>query len=130
MMAAMQGPPPDFSLLFGETDSDESSSLDASEVESLADMISQVTGSEIGVEELMASFDEDEDSLLSEEETIAALEANPPQGPPPPPPKDDIAASEETESASSFAIENYLKIAALEMDQSDLGVLLSVNTSA
>lgn len=143
MMAGMQGPPPDFSVLFNDADSDESGSLDSSEVESVAEMISQATGTDIGVEELIASFDEDEDGLLNEDETMAALEANRPQGPPPPPPKEQIAASEESDSATTFAIENYLKVAAMGMGQSDLsallsgtegadalGTLLSVNTSA
>ncbi|APG27060.1 hypothetical protein A7E78_03955 [Syntrophotalea acetylenivorans] len=75
MMAAMQPPPPEFSLLFSDSDADESGSLDSSELEGLAEMISGTTGSTIDVDELLASFDEDEDGLLSEEETVAALEA-------------------------------------------------------
>lgn len=121
MMAAMQPPPPDFSLLFSDSDADESGSLDSSELEGLAEMISGATGSTIDVEELIYNFDEDGDGLLSEEETVAALEANRPEGPPPPPPNEM--------ASNSLGIENYLKMAALETDESSLSALWS-GTSA
>ncbi len=121
MMAAMQPPPPDFSLLFSKSDADESGGLDSSELEDLAEMISGATGTTIDVEELIYTFDEDDDGLLSEEETVAALEANRPEGPPPPQPNET--------ASNSFGIKNYLKIAALETDESSFAALLS-GTSA
>ena len=117
MAAGMQPPPPDFSLLFSDSDADESGSLDSSEVEGLAEMISGATGTTLDAEELIASFDEDGDGLLNEEETVAALEANRPEGPPP----NEMASA-------SFGIENYLKMAALETEDSTLSALLSGTT--
>lgn len=142
-MAGMQPPPPDFAQLFSNTDKDTSGSLDATEAQSLADMISQATGTEIDAEALLASYDEDEDGTLSENETLAALEANRPAGPPPPP-KDSTETSDESSKIKAAGIESYLKNALLAAEQDpswasisggnfdDLfaGAMSSVNTQA
>ncbi|BBO91778.1 EF-hand domain-containing protein [Desulfosarcina ovata] len=105
----------DLSEIFSDTDEDEDGSIDETEAETLAEMISEATGEEISVEDLIAAYDEDGDGVLSEEETAEALEANRPEGPPPPPPEEAQAESEETSvsSAATAAIETYLKMAAL-----------------
>ncbi|WP_155304585.1 hypothetical protein [Desulfosarcina widdelii] len=86
------GPPPggmmtrgdfDASHMFSDSDEDEDDSLDATEMEAIADMITNATGEEVTAESLIEEYDEDGDGLLSEEEAEAALEANRPDGPPP-----------------------------------------------
>ena len=82
-MGGMQGgAPPDPSQMFTDADEDEDGSLDETEFDTLAEIISEATGEDVDVEELFATYDEDEDGVLSEDETIAALEANRPEGPP------------------------------------------------
>ena len=82
-MGGMQGgPPPDSSQIFSDADEDEDGSLDATEAETLAEMISQATDEEVDVKDLFTAYDEDDDGVLSQEETEAALEANRPEGPP------------------------------------------------
>ena len=103
------GRPPDPVEIFNKVDEDDSGGLDQTEFQDLADKISKATGEEMDTEALLATYDTDEDGVLSEEEAIAALEANRPEGPPPPggmPPQ--VRGSG---SAQAFAIESYLQIA-------------------
>jgi Ca2+-binding EF-hand superfamily protein len=109
-MAGMTGPPPDLSQI--ASDADEDGSIDAAEAQNLIDIINKATGNDLDVEELIATYDEDEDGVLSEDETLAALEANRPEGPPPP------GGLADTSPAMVAGIENYLKIAALAEDSS------------
>jgi len=111
-MSGMSGPPPDLSQMISDADDDESDSIDATEAQNLVDIINQATDNDLEVEELIATYDEDEDGLLSENETLAALEANRPEGPPP------AGGAPGTSSAMSAGIENYLKIATLAEDPS------------
>ena len=90
-MAAM-GNGPDRVEIFNKVDEDEDGSLNETEAQSLAEIISPATGEEVDVTELLAASDTDEDGVFSEEEAIAALEANRPQGPPP---EESAAASTE-----------------------------------
>lgn len=116
----MPGGGMDLSQIFSDTDEDEDGSIDATEAETLADMISQATGEEIDAESLIEAYDTDGDGVLSEEETLAALEANRPEGPPPPPPEATTTDEDEVSalsSATSTAIETYLKMAALGAEE-------------
>jgi Ca2+-binding EF-hand superfamily protein len=114
MMGGMQGgmqggAPPDLSQIFTDTDEDEDGSLNETEAQSLADMISKATGEEMEAEALLETYDTDEDGVLSEEEATTALEANQPEGPPPPggmPPQVHNSGS-----AHVSAIESYLQMA-------------------
>lgn len=117
-MGGMQGGPPDLSRLFTDADSDGSGTLNATEAQSVADIISEATGSAVDVEELISAYDEDGDGTLSEEETLAALEANRPEAPPPPPPGEMTTTGAEIRSASTVGIESYLKMASLASGQS------------
>jgi len=121
-MGAMQGPPPDLSQLFSDADEDDDGSLNETEAQGIADMISDATGEDMAVEDLMAAYDEDGDGILSEEETLAALEANRPEGPPPSPETDhgDLATRSWSQTGS---IENYMMMANLDKDQSPSSVL-------
>ena len=74
---------PDFSKMFSTMDADSSGGLDSTEVQSLAEKISEATGVSVDLSEFLATYDSDGDGSLSEEETLASLEANRPQGPPP-----------------------------------------------
>lgn len=103
------GSPPDPVEIFNKVDEDEDGSLNETEAQSLADMISKATGEEMDAEALLATYDTDEDGVLSEEEATAALEANRPEGPPPQggmPPQ--VRGSG---SAHTSAIESYLQTA-------------------
>lgn len=108
------GAPPDLAQIFSDADEDESGALDESEVQDLAEMISQATEEEVDAADLIAAFDEDEDGVLNEEETTAALEANRPEGPPP-------QAGMQSEAAGSSSLppgfERYLEAAALGTEQ-------------
>ena len=121
-MGAMQGPPPDLSQLFSDADEDDDGSLNETEAQGIADMISDATGEDLSVEDLMAAYDEDGDGTLSEDETLAALAANRPEGPPPPPETDngDIATRSWSQTGS---IENYMMMANLDKDQNPSSVL-------
>jgi Ca2+-binding EF-hand superfamily protein len=74
---------PDVTELFTKLDADGSGGLDSTEVQSLTEKISEVTGVSVDLSEFLATYDSDGDGSLSEDETVAALEANHPQGPPP-----------------------------------------------
>nr|WP_321465891.1 hypothetical protein [uncultured Desulfobulbus sp.] len=76
---------PDMAQLISKLDTDSSGSLDTStEIQSLADTITGVTGVSDDLSEFLSTYDSDGDGSLSEEEALSALEANAPQGPPPP----------------------------------------------
>jgi Ca2+-binding EF-hand superfamily protein len=114
MMGGMQvGAPAGPSELFSDADEDEDGSLDETEAQTLAEMISQATDEEVDVEQLFATYDEDGDGVLSEEETRAALEANRPEGPPPPPPGSMMTGSRDVGFESSNGIANYMNMASL-----------------
>ena len=115
-MGGMGGPPPDLSQIFSDEDEDEDGSLDDTEAQSLAELISEATGEETDVEELFAAYDQDGDGRLSEEETVAALEDNRPEGPPPSP-GGMTAGIQNSDSTVSSGIESYLKMAALGQGQ-------------
>ncbi len=116
-MDTMQGSGgPDYSQMFSEADTDGDSSISATEAESLADIISNATGTTLKADDLITAYDADGDGVLSEEETATALEANRPAGPPPPP-GNMTAASEDSDAATAAAIDNYLKMATLGMEQ-------------
>jgi Ca2+-binding EF-hand superfamily protein len=113
---AMQGSGPDYAQMFSEADTDGDSSISATEAESLADIISSATGTTIKADDVITAYDADGDGALSAEETATALEANQPAGPPPPP-GNMTAAAEGSDAATSAAIDKYLKMAALGMEQ-------------
>lgn len=113
-MGGMQGPPPPDPLqIFNDADEDQSGSLDETEAELLADMISQATDEEVDVSELFATHDADQDGVLSEEESMAALEANRPDGPPP----GGMMAQGQREMSTSAGIAKYMQMASLGMEQ-------------
>jgi Ca2+-binding EF-hand superfamily protein len=127
-MAAMgtmpPGGAPDLSQIFSEADQDEDGTLDESEVQGLADMISHVTEQVIDAADLLAEFDEDGDGVLNEDETIAALKANRPEGPPS---QEDLAIkSGGTGTPVSPGIERYLEVARLGMEQQRSSDLFSI----
>jgi Ca2+-binding EF-hand superfamily protein len=121
-MGAVQGPPPDLSQLFSDADEDDDGSLKETEAQGIADMISDATGEDLAVEDLMAAYDEDGDGVLSQEETLDALEANRPEGPPLSPETDteDPAIRSWSQAGS---IENYGMMANLATDQNPSSVL-------
>ncbi len=142
-MGGMQGPPPpppDDSQLFSDSDEDEDGSLDETEAEGIAQMISEATGEDMTAADLIDAYDADGDGELSEEETLAALEENRPDDPPPAMAGDKGLAS--SAWSQTGGIENYLMTASLGSAQnqsSDLasvlggvssGSLFSVNTMA
>lgn len=130
-MGGMGGMPggsgPDFSQIFGNTDEDGNGTLDESEVERMAEMISQATDQEVDAAELLAAFDADEDGVLNEEEATAALEANRPDGPPP----QESMRSEAAGSMPAFppGFERYLQAAALGMEQNQTNNLFSMDST-
>jgi Ca2+-binding EF-hand superfamily protein len=124
MMGAMGGlqgsSPPDLAQMFSDADEDENGSLDETEAQGLADIISGAAGIEMAVEELLATYDEDGDGALSEAETVTALEANRPEEPLPGPSHDTTDRSQEIRSPLSGGIESYLKMAVLTMGQNQV----------
>ncbi len=115
-MGGMQGSAgPDYSQMFSDADTDGDGSVSTTEAESLAEIISNATGSTMKAEDLIAAYDADEDGSLSEEETATALEANRPEGPPPP--GIMASASEDTDAATTAAIDNYIQMAAMGVEQ-------------
>ncbi|MGD9006554.1 MAG: EF-hand domain-containing protein [Desulfobacteraceae bacterium] len=125
-MGAMRpGAAPDLSQIFSDADQDGDGSLDESEVQGVADMISQVTEQDIDAAELLAEFDEDGDGVLDEEETIAALEANRPEGPPPQ--EGMTFGSDGSGTTVSSGIERYMQVAGLGMEQSRSNDLFSMS---
>ncbi|WP_419659044.1 uncharacterized protein Dvar_79200 [Desulfosarcina variabilis str. Montpellier] len=120
-MAGM-GRRPSPAEMFDKIDEDDDGSLNEAEAQGIADMISDATGEDMAVEDLMAAYDEDGDGVLSEEETLAALEANRPEGPLPSPETDhgDLATRSWSQTGS---IENYMMMANLDKDQSPSSVL-------
>lgn len=110
--------------MFGKVDTDDSGGLDQTEFQTLADMISEVSGEEVDAEELIASYDENGDGVLSEEETMAALEENRPEGSPPP-----EAMRPQNQNflfGSSAGLANYLKMSALGSEQNTISNTLSI----
>lgn len=105
MMGGMPGDPSQF---FTDMDEDDSGGVDEIEAQTLAELISNSTDESMDVQTLFATYDEDEDGILSETEVQNAMEANRPQGPPPPPNE-----AESGTSASMSGIENYIKMVAL-----------------
>lgn len=124
----MGGPPPDLSQLISDADEDEDGSLNETEAQTLADIISEVSGEEVGAEELIAAYDEDGDGLLSEEESLAAMEAKRPEDPPPP---DGMIAQNQISPYDSFmgtsaGIANYLQMSLLGTGQNENANMLSM----
>lgn len=115
-MGGMQGPPLDLSQLFSDADEDEDGSLNETEAQGIANMISNATGEDMTVDNLIAAYDGDGDGMLSEEETLTALEANRPEGPPLTPPE-GVGGSQNTSWAKTNGIENYMMVAGLGMGQ-------------
>ncbi len=113
MMGGMAGMGGDMSSFFSDADEDEDGSVDETEAQTLADIISQSTGEEMDVETLLADYDEDEDGVLSQTEVETAMEANRPEGPPPPPPADGTGGQ-----GSAFGISSYMKMASMGSDVS------------
>lgn len=111
------GPPPeeggDLSEIFSDVDEDEDGYIDESEAETIAEMISDATGEDLTVEELIEAYDEDEDGVLSEEEALAALEENRPDEPPPS--QNNFNGYQNSLFGNMTGIESYLNIANLEM---------------
>jgi len=121
---AMRGGP-DFAQMFSEIDASQDGSLSGDEIDSLAGIISGATGATMEASDLLSSYDADGDGSLSEDETATALEANRPAGPPPPP---ESGSGDGEDAATAAAIENYLKMAALGVENqtsSDLYAMLN-----
>lgn len=113
-MEAMQGgPPPGDFEIFSDADENEDGSLDETEVQALTDIISQATGEALAVDELFATYDEDEDGdgTLSAEEAQTALAANRPQGPPPS--EERFSENQPIDSDTSAAIAQYMRMVAI-----------------
>jgi Ca2+-binding EF-hand superfamily protein len=127
MRAMPPGAAPDLSQIFSDADQDGDGTLDESEVQGLADMISQVTEQDIDAAELLAEFDEDGDGVLDEEETIAALEANRPEGPPPQ--EEMTFGSDGFGTTVSSGIERYMQVARLGMEQHQSNDLFSMSNA-
>lgn len=104
---AMQGGP-DYAQMFSDADTSGDGSLSVDEADSLAGIISGATGTTIEASDLLTNYDADGDGSLSEDETATVLEANRPAGPPPP-----SGSGDGEDAATTAAIENYLKMAAL-----------------
>lgn len=117
---AMQGGP-DYAQMFSDADTSGAGSLSVDEADSLAGIISGAAGSTIEASDLLTNYDADGDGSLSEEETATALEANRPAGPPPP-----SGSGDGEDAATTAAIENYLKMAALGMENQTSGDLFSM----
>ena len=117
---AMQGGP-DFSQMFSEIDASQDGSLSGDEIDSLVGTISGATGATMEASDLLSSYDADGDGSLSEDETATVLEANRPAGPQPP-----SGSGDGEDAATTAAIENYLKMAALGMENQTSGDLFSM----
>ncbi|MBV5317408.1 MAG: hypothetical protein JZU50_06335 [Desulfobulbaceae bacterium] len=126
-----QGPPPPMGKMEGP-ESDMVSSADvngdgiisAEEAEGLVSIINQANGSTLTAEDLLSSYDSDDDGTFSTDEAVAALEANRPQGPPPS--DGGTAETEEVDALTTAAIEKYLEMAALGMGQQASGDIFSM----
>lgn len=66
--------------LFGKVDTDGDGSLSETEMTAFSEKMAEMTGTSSDAAEMFATFDSDEDGLVSEDEFNAAR----PQGPPPP----------------------------------------------
>lgn len=92
--------------IISAADEDSDGVLSDSELESIASMITNVTGTETSVSDLISGYDEDGDGSLNTDEALAALEANKPDGPPAmstmnggaPPSLEELVASADTDS--------------------------------
>ena len=124
-MGGMQGPPPDMSQMFSDADEDEDGSIDETEAQGIAEMISNATDEDMTVDDLIDAYDEDGDGTLSEEETLAALEANRPDGPPPAP-EEDNGALASSSWAQTSGIENYMMMASLGKDQNQSSAISAI----
>lgn len=120
----MGGPPPDLSQLISDADEDEDGSLDETEAQTLADMISEVSGEEVDAEELIAAYDEDGDGLLSEEEALTALEANRPEDPPSS--GGMMAQNQTTPFNSSMGIATYMQMSGMGAGRDETSNMLSM----
>lgn len=116
----MQGGP-DYAQMFSDADTSGDGSLSVDEADSLAGIISGAAGTTMEASDLLTNYDADGDGSLSEEETATALEANRPAGPPPP-----SGSGDGENAATTAAIENYLKMAALGMENQTSGDLFSM----
>ncbi len=116
-MAAMQGAKarPSQEDLFNKIDTDGDGSVNATEVQSMADMMAEKMGDAAPTaDELMAQIDSDGDGAMSFAEFEAGRPQGPPSGPPPgPPPGEEeesllsslsFSASGETDLSSLFSI--------------------------
>jgi Ca2+-binding EF-hand superfamily protein len=128
-MVGMKGMPPDaepdLSQIFSDADEDGDGTLGESEVQDLADMISQVTEQDMDAAELFTEFDADDDGVLDKDETIAALEANRPDGPP----SQEGVTFESVNFGMmvSSGIERYLQIARMGMESNRSNGLFSMS---
>ncbi len=95
--------PPSQEEVFKKVDANGDGTFDKTELSEFAKMISQMSGQDIDVDEIMSLYDEDGDGILQEQEAYAALDGikekigSPPGPPPGPPPDAQAAASSEEE---------------------------------
>jgi len=90
-MQAMGGmEPPDKEEMFSEIDTDGSGGIDETELTAFAEKLAEDTGFELNLDEVIAAYDEDGDSALSQEEMDTMMKAEMPA--PPPMPEQALAA--------------------------------------
>ena len=70
------------SNMFDDIDSDGNGSIDASELQTLVDDLSEMTGQSLSADDIMAEYDTDNDGVLAKEELGSFMQDN---APPPPP---------------------------------------------
>lgn len=114
-MGGMQGgAPPDLSQIVSNADEDEDGSIDETEAQQLAELISNANDEDMDVASLFEAYDADADGVLSEEEALTALEENRPEGSQPPREfQGMMAQTENFQSILASGIDNYSRIAAM-----------------
>lgn len=75
MNGMMSGMRPDPQQMYNRVDKNSSSAIEADELSTMTEMMSERTGTTIDAESLMTTFDEDGDGALNQEEMRGAMES-------------------------------------------------------
>jgi len=84
-------PPQDAEEMFSNIDTDSSGTIDESELTTFVNDLTEKTGIEIDIDEVLSTYDKDGDKALSQEELETMVAAS--MTPPPPPPAFQVAAA-------------------------------------
>lgn len=122
---------------FQMSDTDADGVVSATELETLAAGIEEVTGNSIDVDDAIANYDSDSDGGLSGEELMEMLGANGFTGPkmegegppPPPPPSSDDAMSAYGENSGDDLLSQLMETLGNSDDESDTSFVSSISVA-